>query len=101
MNTAAADLIAVLGKAATEPEVVRPIADHGLADVFETPPSRKYVGAKKKGIALLLQGNQVIDAQRDLALFECCSAGALPIAGKLRTASQITGGLNATLGRFL
>lgn len=63
MSTAASDLIAVLGKASGEPEFKRVTSAHGLADVIDDPPSRSYVNAKKKGIGVMLEDDEVIDVQ--------------------------------------
>ena len=63
MTSLASDLIALLGKSPTDPDVRRAIAAYDLVDVDDDPPSRRYVGSEKKGVDVLFESDRVIDIQ--------------------------------------
>jgi hypothetical protein len=63
VKTVASDLLAVLGKKASDPEVVRAVAEHALDHVYDDPPLRRYVGSQEQGAALLFNKDRVVDVQ--------------------------------------
>jgi hypothetical protein len=64
VKSLASDLLAVLGKNASNPKVVRAVAEHALDDVWEDPELfRRYVGSEKKGVDLLFKDDRVVDVQ--------------------------------------
>ena len=63
MTSLTSDLLSVLGKSASDPEVIRVIVDNDLVDSYDDPPFRRYVGSEKKGADLLFDNNRVLDIQ--------------------------------------
>jgi hypothetical protein len=57
------DLLSTLGKDATETAVVDLVQTYDLNDVYDDPPSRRYIGSSEKGVDLLLENGKVFDIQ--------------------------------------
>src|SRR5215472_8836599 len=78
-KTLALDLMAVLGMAASAPEVARVIAENAFHDTYDDPPFRRYVGAEKQGVDLLFEDKRVIDVQIYVQATGSYSAFAQPL----------------------
>ncbi|WP_420478712.1 hypothetical protein [Brevundimonas sp. FT23028] len=59
----AEDLISTLGKDTASAEVAEVTSRYGLADVYDDPPLRIYVGSSTKGVDLLSESGKVLDVQ--------------------------------------
>lgn len=75
----AEDLISILGKNASSAEVVGVLNTYTLADVYDDPPFRRYVGSSAKGVDLLIENETVFDFQ----VFIQRSETHLPFSGEL------------------
>lgn len=75
------DIIEVLGKQQTEAEVVAFVRKFSLTEVSDAFPSRQYVGAKARGIDLIVENGRVLCVQVYMKPAQGFSAytGALPL----------------------
>jgi hypothetical protein len=63
MTSLTDDLLATFGKDFASSEVTDVIRRHGLGDICDDPPFRRYVGSGVKGVDLLYENDKVFDIQ--------------------------------------
>ncbi|MFZ6642292.1 hypothetical protein ACO0LL_21395 [Undibacterium sp. TC4M20W] len=63
MTSFAADLLSLLGKHEEEKETEIILNKYNLKDIFDDPPSRRYIGSNEKGVDVLFENNKVFDIQ--------------------------------------
>lgn len=57
------NLLSTFGKDFASSEVTDVSQRHGLGDIYDDPPFRRYVGSAEKGVDLLFENNKVFDIQ--------------------------------------
>ena len=98
MNTLAEELLSTLGKSVSDGDVSRLIEQHGLDDVMDDPPSRRYIGSAQKGVDLLSEDEKVVEVQFHAEKTKSRSAftGELPLGLK---AGMLAGEVHKLLGK--
>lgn len=78
------EFVNLLGKQRSSAEVVDAVAQFGLHEVMDDPPSRQYIMSRERGLDLLLEDDRVVAVQIFVQATRKFSAftGALPLGLK-------------------